>query len=382
MANLLDYVQWRGDLSYTQDAFNEVDNLIFSQLIYLPFEGIDACKEGGSGVRLDQLESELVAHRVSREGKNRDKYEIQMNKLMLLCANSVRFRNVRIRNYVNILDSQRAEQFCAAVFSLSDRLHYIAFRGTGDLLVGWKEDFMMSFRSEVPAQRQAVEYVNNALRLLKGNCYFGGHSKGGNLAVYAAIHLKRSARKRVLGVYSNDGPGFQPEVISLDGYLSMKEKIHTYMPQSSVVGILLEHSEEYTVVSSTNTGAKQHKALSWEVKGNRFVYEKELTKNSRTLDIALRSWLGQIPDGEKEQFVNAIFELLDKTGARTCSELSESRLKKAERMIRAYKTMDSETQGLLKNVLQTFFREKKKIQKELAGHVSMQLAEELRTAEA
>ena len=374
MGNLFDYLKWRGDLSFERDSFNEVDNLLLSQLIYLPLENIVSKEFGGKGIALSALEAELVAHRTHGFAKTRDQKTIQLNKLLLLAANTKRFGNVTISGFRSILDPELSEQFCAGVFSLSSSLHYVAFRGTGDTLIGWKEDFMMSFRKEVPAQHRAVGYANEALSKLKGRFIFGGHSKGGNLAVYAAMNLKRSYQRKIIAVYNNDGPGFQPDVLATEGYRNLREKINTYMPQSSIVGIMLEHSEDYSVVSSTSSGAKQHKALSWEVIGTHFSYEKELTKNSRTLDVTLRSWLGQIPDEQKEQFIDAVFEILKKTGAQTLTELSERRLKKADLIIKTYKTLDVQTQALLKNVIVMFFKEKKKIQKELTAKRSTHAA--------
>ena len=218
----------------------------------------------------------------------------------------------------------------------------------------------MSFMDEVHAQKQAVIYVNKICPNLSGKFYFGGHSKGGNLAVYAAIHADEKVRDGIVAIYNNDGPGFLPNTIQSEEYQSMLEKITTMIPKSSVVGMLLEHEEEYKVVNSNETGIMQHDAFSWEVKGTGFVYEECLTKNSLILNSTVRAWLGQLSVEERKFFVKVLFDIIKGTGAKTIGELSKEKLLAANVMIKAYKNMDELTQSHLKKTIELFFVESQK----------------------
>ncbi len=210
------------------------------------------------------------------------------------------------------------------VFSINSEEHFIAFRGTDDTLTGWKEDLQMSFMDEVQSQKQAVIYMNRIFESFAGNFYLGGHSKGGNLAVYAISDATQNAGNRIIGIYNNDGPGFQANIIQSEGYKNILGKIRTLIPKSSVVGMMLERGEEYTVVSSCETGIRQHDAFSWEVRGTNFVCEKKLTKKSANLNITVRACLNKLSIEERSQFADALFDIIQSPGAKTVGELTKN----------------------------------------------------------
>jgi len=361
--NVFDYLQWRGDLRFEQDGFNEVDNLIFATLSYFDYYGIVPDESSDASITLAN------AARLAKE-LDRLKPGLLLNRypaLLEKTADTARFKEVAMSRYVSELDKEKANQFSALVFSMNGRSHYIAFRGTGDNLAGWKEDFLMGFKDVVLAQKQAVHYVNSVVPKLRGEVILGGHSKGGNLAVFAASHASDRVMKRITAVYNNDGPGFQTSVIQSEGYQKMLGRIRTYIPNSSVVGLLLEHGENYTVVACREKGLMSHNSVTWEVSGNTFVRAKEITKSSRQLNEALRAWMATLNLEQREQFVEALFNIIQASGAETLSDLSKERLTAIDAMIRKLKTMDKETKALLKDTIVAFYTIRQRVMRKSRG---------------
>ena len=361
MSNIFDYLKWRGDLDFRRDAFNEVDSLIFSALSYIDFGSVVP------GIKSDRRVTLQAAARLLREtdrlnnaGPLLRRYPSVLDK----AAESARFSDVSLSRYVDEVDAGKPNQFSAIVFSLGEREHYIAFRGTDDNLAGWKEDFLMGFKDAVPAQTRAALYVNAVIPTLRGAIYLGGHSKGGNLAVFAAAHASERSRARIAAIYNNDGPGFLPSVIESEGYRRILSRIRTLIPKSSVVGMLLEHGEDYRIVSSAAKGIMSHDALTWEVSGNAFIYEKELSKSSLRLNAALQTWLAALSFEQREQFVGALFDILEASGAATLSELSKERLGSVDAMIRKLKTMDRTSRKLLRDTVVAFFTVRQRLLRE------------------
>jgi hypothetical protein len=367
MNTIIDYLDWRGDLSFNQDPLNEVDNLIFSVLSYSDFSGVVPGLDKPGSVTLQEAADRIgpAPHEVTTNLTR--SFFAALPLLLEKCAQTERFANLELSHYIDRIEFAKAEQFSAVVFSLDEQLHFIAFSGTDDTLAGWKEDLEMSFREAVPAQRDATRYAQAVIANLSGNFYLGGHSKGGNLAVYAAAHLTPEEQQRIIAVYNNDGPGFLANIIEKEGYQRIIHKVTTFIPQSSVAGILLEHEEKFQIIRSNETGLMQHNAFSWEVLGKHFVYEQELSKSSLVLSQAIRAWLNNISLEERSQFVEALFKVIDATGAKTLSELSEDKLATARAMITTFTQMEEETQTILKKVVESFFAESQKILRSSLG---------------
>ncbi len=289
-----------------------------------------------------------------------DTFFVKVPELLLKAAQTVRFRDVSLTGFVNQVDYENTKQFSAVVFSLGEK-HFVAFRGTDDTLAGWKEDFQMSFMDEVLSQEQAVAYLAEVASGVPGEIRLGGHSKGGNLAVYAAAHADPAVQDRITWIYSNDGPGFTAKVIESPGYKRVVDRVSTFVPKSSCVGILLEHGEEYRVVGSSGIGLMQHNPLLWEVKGPGFVYEKDLTRACYNLDSALRSWLQKLTIEQRALFVDALFDLLHASGAQTLTDLSREKLGATLAMIKTLRHMEPSTRTLLRKTIRAFFTESRKV---------------------
>ncbi len=360
MHNIMDYLKWRGDLSFSQDGFNEVDNLILSTLAYIEFDGIVPFERKSERVFLTDIARQAYDSIDMEAPRTKNPFFVQIPKLLLEAAATKRFGSLELSCYINRIDQDNSEQFSAIVFSLHDQLHYIAFRGTDDMLAGWKEDFQMSFLEEVQAQKDAIAYVTYIIETLAGEIYLGGHSKGGNLAVYSAASLQE-VQERIIAVYNNDGPGFQEKFLESAGYHRILPKIHTIVPKSSVVGILMEHLEEYEIVNSNQRGIGGHNAFSWEVLGNHFVYQPGLMKSSIILNRTLSHWLSRISVEERATFVEELFEIFYASGLVTVSGISSDKLTAANNMLKAYKNMNPEAKKMMRRLISLFIEEGQKV---------------------
>ncbi len=316
MTNMFDYLTWRGDLTFTQDAVNSVDALVFSTLSYIRYAG-ELENDPASVVTLKAAADTLLSQEIP-ESRYRSKTDLE---LLRAAADTLRFGSTRLCMYRDRLVPEQETQFAAMTFLLDDGTMFLAFRGTDYSLVGWKEDFNMSFQQVVPAQLLAEQYVRDV-----GAEYFlpmrlGGHSKGGNLAVFAAARSSPMLQKRILEVYNNDGPGFTDYLMGDPGYLAMVPRIKTFVPQSSVIGMLLEHEEPYSVIRSKSVGVMQHDPYTWEVLGRSFIPVPEITQSSVFLDATIKTWYADMTDQERNQLVDVLYQVLSADGVEKAADI-------------------------------------------------------------
>ena len=256
------------------------------------------------------------------------------------------------------LDLAREMQFAAFTVELAPKLLYVAFRGTDDTLVGWKEDFNMSFLSPVPGQEEAVRYLEQVARHFpSARLMVGGHSKGGNFAAYAAIHAREKVQSRILAVYNNDGPGFEQNVLGTPEHQRIADRIRTIVPEDDVVGMLLCHEERYSVVRSDQTALLQHDGFSWQVLGDSFVHLSEISREGKLVDKTLKSFAAALTKEQRERFVDVLYEILTATDARTLSDLQKDRWKTVSTLLRSSRDLDEESRELLSYTLGLLFRE-------------------------
>lgn len=357
MANILDYLNWRGDLTLAQSPFNEVDNLILAELSFVNFTGIVPGPGEGEGV---PLHAAAEAFFRSHEGGDMGMGVLvpdEIPALLRKMAECPRFREMKVNCFCDHLDVRKAEQFAAVTVELGDGSLYLSFRGTDDTIAGWKEDFLLGCQPEVPAQKKAVAYVKAvAGQYPRRKLMLGGHSKGGNLAVYGGIFVPLAIQRRISAVWSNDGPGFYGAVLETPQHARLEGRIHSIVPKSSVVGMLLEHEESYTVVDSDQTGLWQHDGFSWQVLGAGFVTLRQVSRQGRRNDLALKEWVRRLPVDQREKFVDGLFEVLTASGATTLTDLKEDGFRAAGAMVRAMKDMEKDTRDALFNAIATLFR--------------------------
>lgn len=310
MPDMFDYLTWRGDLTFSQCPVTSADALILSTLSYIQF-GAQVTDDPIRPIFLHTAVDGFFALQ-DYDKRVRDKRDLE---LLLAAAESPRFRNVGLCFYRDELLPEEESQFAAMTFLLDDGTAFLAFRGTDYSLVGWKEDFNMSFRDTVPAQHKAAAYTREFAAAFSGPMYLGGHSKGGNLAVFSAARADAETRDRIRAVYNLDGPGFGDYLMGDPGYLAMVPKIRTFIPQSSIIGMLLEHEEDYTVIRSRQVSLMQHEPYSWEIQGPGFLETDDISPDTRFLDRTIKHWLSGMTSQERGEFVDTVFDLLSQGDA-------------------------------------------------------------------
>ena len=344
MNNLIDYIRWRGDLRFSQDPPNAVDALVFSGLSYVHYGTLPQASPEAAVTLLDAAQEFFTLDDLER--RVRVKMDLE---LLQEAAHSVRFGQCKLCLYRDRLVPEEETQFAAMTFLLDDGSMMLAFRGTDSTLVGWKEDFNMTFQQTIPSQRLAQQYVQEAAATLDAPIRLAGHSKGGNLAVFAGAKVESAIQQRILEVYNQDGPGFTQEMMTDPGYLAMVPKIQTYVPQSSVIGMLLEHEETFTVIRSKSVGILQHDLYSWEVLGNAFITVGDVTEGSHFLDATIKTWFANMTNQERNQLVDVMFSLLGTGGIDQTMEMWQPK------QLHAYwKTLSSDAQ--MRRILSTEFQ--------------------------
>lgn len=345
--NMLDYLDWRGDLSFSAAPFCEVDNLIFSMLSFVDFS--PSLSPDPVGVPVKLADAWETVREKYPEGQNFGEIvPRQVNTLFEKAAASARFREVYAAGFRNVIEESEITQFAAVTFILPDDSLFIAFRGTDDSLVGWREDFCLSYTYPVKAQQLAAAYVGEMAAVYSGPIRIGGHSKGGNLAVYGASFAPEHVRRRISAAYSNDGPGFLAEIIASPEFLAAEPKIVTFVPQSSVIGMLLGHNESYRVIESTaGNGIQQHDPFTWIVRGPHFRHLGELSAEGRRNSDVLAEWLEGISAENRRKFTDTVFGLLASTGAKTVSDLSADILGKLGTLAKSYTELDKDARDNL-----------------------------------
>lgn len=351
MANVIDYLRWRGDLSFKQVPFNDVDNLLLSQLAYVDLKNFVPSVTSGNKLMLAQVAEDFFEVNCEEDLMTDKSFIWQTPFLMREMAESKRFGEIYLCNFEQKTDEKTQMQFAAFHAKLPDGTTYIAFRGTDDTLIGWKEDFNMSFMSPVPSQLEAVNYVNKTVHTGISKLRFGGHSKGGNLAIYSAVGCAERIKRRILTVYNNDGPGFDKEMVSSAGYRQMLPRIKTIVPKHSVVGMLLEHKEDYIVVESTGAGLMQHDAMTWQVTRDGFVTVPAVSEKSIILNKALNRWIDSMDKDARRVFVDALFEILTESGAKNLSQIYERHFTKPIGALKLYSHLDKESKRVLMELL-------------------------------
>lgn len=350
MPNIIDYIEWRGDLSFENSPINEIDDIIFARFSYLPFKYIEL-KEIDT---IENIALEMKDLDIENYLWNDDKVFLQK------IGNCKRFKDIKVSDYIEIFDEAAEKQFAAITLWIQKNQKYISFRGTDSSLVGWKEDINMGFKKDVPSQKEAVKYLSSMAEKYKDDLIIGGHSKGGNLAVYSAVFCKDSVKNRIERVINADGPGFDKSVILTDNYKKILNKIQTYIPQSSIVGRLLEHEEEYQVVKSIQKGIMQHDIYSWEIEPIKLIRIPTVTNNSEIFNGIVSDWLKNTTPEQRENFINMIYEIIMETQARRTSDFRVETAKKIGIILNGYINVNpedkKEIEHMVKLILESVFK--------------------------
>ena len=346
MKNIVTYTQENLD-TFDKLPFNSVDSLILSSAAYIHFPDVIPEVENWKGIRLQELYRaeyfEEMFHNIPLTSDTR--------QLFFALAASPRFRDIRVMGYTEQYDMTSEKQFSAMTFQLNPNLCYIAYRGTDSTLIGWKEDFNMAFQSPIPSQEEAVRYLEKAALYCPGKILTGGHSKGGNLAVYAAAMCRENIQSRIEKIFSHDGPGFLESTLQSREFQYISSRIEKTLPQSSIVGMLLEHQEDFRIVKSNKTGLLQHDQYTWEIEENDFIYIEKLTKDAKYADKTLTEWLNQISPQDRERFVDALYSVLNANQLTTLDDFRTDWQTAIPATIHAATQLDNDTKKFLLHTL-------------------------------
>lgn len=338
MPNILDYLDWRGDIGFEASPFNEVDSLILSELSYVDFTDYVGA-DFSTPITLKNAAEKLLNDERKSVFSMLFLDTNEFTELLAKASASKRFGDIKLLNFVNNIDTDREMQFSAITYELYGDLIYIAFRGTDDTVVGWKEDLNMGVLETIPSQPSALAYlIHTATRFSNRRIILGGHSKGGNLAIYSAINSHSSIHSRIEHIYNHDGPGFLNGISQNHAFEKLEPRITTLIPQGSIVGMLLEHDEKYSIVESNKSGLLQHNGFSWEVMGTEFKKKPATETNSQIVDMTLKQYLAKSSLEERQRFVNGAAEIISGFEQETLSDITADKIRN---MIKVAKNMEN-----------------------------------------
>ena len=357
VADMYEYLKWRGDISFAEKRFCEIDSIILSMIVYVDYDAL--------GLTDGACLSDLARDYCLDNEYNSVKLGLivpskKINKLFCSAAKTRRFGSARVSDYIAKTSEDEVCQFAAATYHLQGKRMVISFRGTDDTLIGWREDFCLSYVDEVPAQRLAREYLDAiAKKYPDERIYVVGHSKGGNLSLYAATKASPDVKERIVRVYCHDGPGLSYSNISSPDFAAIKRKVEIYLPQSSVVGTMFERGDKYVVVRSSALGAVQHDPFSWELDGPVFIRLSSLSERGKKNEEQFRERMKQMSAEEKREFVDLFFSIVSSTGAKTLSDFSGKGIKRIAVVLKNYSGLEKEKRELMISLLLRLFDFKK-----------------------
>lgn len=348
MPNIRDHALAVGTQDLLLRPFDALDALALSQLVYLPMEGYLAY---GRTSTIAQA-WEFLRENVDPSGF--DRFQKKRWKLFETCAELERYRDWELCDYRNEIDVGREMQFCACTYRLPGGLSCVAYRGTDLTVTGWKEDLNMSYMT-VPSQHEAAEYILRASQKTGDALVLCGHSKGGNLSVYAAATTDASTRERIRRVYAFDAPGVDEETLHSHGYALVSDRIESYLPQSSVVGMLLNYHPVYTVVEAATLGILQHDAMTWQVENGAFVTLAGVDVTGRLTDETIHAWLAGMDMEERRFLVDTLCQVVDAAQAELVTDLATDWLESAGKMLAAIRGLDPKTRRNVARLLHSLF---------------------------
>lgn len=345
MQSIISYLE-EEKRSFKEFPFNDVDSLILSSLSYMDYDGVIPSLNDNKEFKYYRSLAFL----------NKDKMVASLvdKKLNIRLVNAVvkssRFHDLKVNYFENIYDYDKQMQFSAVTFIVDNKI-YVGYRGTDASLIGWKEDFNMAYMAPVPAQVMAVKYLNKVARKVGGYIYLGGHSKGGNLAIYAGIYTNLINQFRIKKIYCHDGPGFRKEIYENIKYKVVKNKISKTIPSASIVGMILNSRENFKIVKSKAISILQHSAFSWVVENSDFVYLESLSKDAMILDSTITNWLDEIDDEKRKTFVNTLYAILSNEEFTSTIDIQKNWFKYYKVIKNNMNKIDKDTKKMIDEVL-------------------------------
>ena len=349
MSNINDYLLWRGDIELdSNNRFNEIDSMIMARFSYLRFDKIKMSKEETIetiSAKMNNLDNAIFLY-------NGDK------DLITNLGESIRFKDMEVTDYIKTNEKEIEKQFGAVTVHLSDKEIYISFIGTDSTVYGWKEDFNMAFMDNVPCQVAGKEYVEMiAEKYPNKKIRIGGHSKGGNVAIYSALTVSKEIQDRIIKVYNYDGPGFNKEIINKYKTSGVMKKIETYLPQDSIIGRIMTHEEKCTISYSIEKGIYQHDIYSWQVLGKDLIKSKSLTESSELFSKSLTEWLNTTTNEQRKIFFDGIFEAIYSTDANRFSDIQKNLSENMTKIYKTYRKIPEQDRKTITDMIKLFVKD-------------------------
>jgi len=359
--NLISYLEWRGDISIARLPLCEADYAVIGCCSYLPFDGIVPSDFEDGSISLWNAVS-TVREMVGLENSERSYHyreDEEMTQMLLTCP---RFTSLGLTGFRNIIDEEKEEQFCALTMLLPGKQCIVVFRGTDKTVTGWKEDFNMLYLESVPSQDDALAYLTEVASHTSGDIYVCGHSKGGNLAMYASAYCSDEVKCRIKQIVNLDGPGFEKEKAAGPDMASVKDRLYSFIPQQSIVGMMLDLPEKYSVVHSNGNTFWQHSLYTWDIRRGDFIRETDVKALSKNMDTTVENWLMAMPKSKREKMVDGFWKIVIGSGVDNVDDLFT--LKSTVGMLRTMGKIDDETKDILSEALGLFMKSFKNTQRE------------------
>ena len=357
MGNLITYVQQYEAQTFQEKPLTDIDILVLTEIAYLPFDEIvPSSFEVKSGISLNQLGEKFETIKEKEHENNPFMITKERIQLLDVVSKSQRYKDIKVFGFMNDIDDELTKQFAAVCYQWEEKSRWIIFRGTDESLTGWKEDFMMTYSDLIPAQIDAIEYLRKQAELFSGSLNISGHSKGGNLSLYASAMQEEDIQNRIQQIYCWDAPGVHRSILNTEGYQRVVLKAKRYIPQDSIVGLMLESQVPYHIIESQGSGISQHSALMWNIEDDHFVELTELTRNSQLTDQTFKQWTEVVSDEELKLFFDAFFELFFEMGVETVNDVYYNFRFYVQKFFQKAYQMDTEKREILLRVGRLLFQ--------------------------
>lgn len=347
MAHLIDYLEKVENLTFDQEPLNILDKVCINEIGYLTYE---------KWLTASDLKKSINLHDFAEGKELNPDYSFMVTKERVELAEAMvrsrRFASLSLSNYRSVLDKEVEKQFAAMIFSLSELdYHQLVFRGTDDSVIGWKEDFQLTYSREIPAHRSAMTFLEDHLPNLSGRITVSGHSKGGNLALYSAVQSSTSLREKIAELLLLDSPGLMKSLLEKPSYQELKARMTVIRPQDSVVGVMLYWDRPAQLVAAEGIGFAQHNALTWEVDltTNDFAYEDQPTDLSQRLEETFQEWIETLPNQELKQVCDLVFDTILDSGIESLNDIGIQALPQIGQMLQEFGNLSDKQKKVLQD---------------------------------
>lgn len=357
MGNINDYIEEYKNADFEKSPFNEIDALVLSQLSYVDYSAIVCGFDSDVEISLKDAAREYFSLHSDEELREKISVEYKAAMLLKQCADAERYKSIRLLKYENNINDKIDKQFSAVTFYINGSLAVIAFRGTDTSVTGIKESAMLSYMFPVPAQIEGLYYLEECGTEAQRKLIICGHSKGGNLAAFSGVSCSNSLKKKIIGIYEFDAPGFPEQMINRYDYIEMRDKIFSYIPQSSVIGCMLYHNSARKIVKSTNENLKQHQVSSWVIKGNHFELAQETDETSKFIDKYLKKLTTAVGEENIEEVFEAVFDFIENSGINSYEDLKTFDFGKIIKAIYSLKSINELQKNLIESTIKQAVKE-------------------------